>query len=171
MPEIVKTKLISRHHDDPLASHFRIDKTQELITRKYYWPTLRRDVEAYVTGCNVCLALKSVKHKLYSDLQSLPVLMHRWKDLSMDFVTGLPVSTNRKGETYDIILVIVNNLTKMVYYEAVKVTINAPGLAEVIIELIGRHHGLSDSIVSDRGLVFTSKFWSSLCYFLGIKRK
>ncbi len=31
VPEIVKTELISRHHDDPLAGHFGIDKTRELI--------------------------------------------------------------------------------------------------------------------------------------------
>ena len=89
----------------------------------------------------------------------------------MDFVTGLPVSTNWKGETYDSILVIVDRLTKMVHYEPVKVTIDAPGLAEVIIDVVVRHHGLPDSIVSDWGSVFTSKFWSSLCYFLGIKRR
>ncbi len=59
----------------------------------------------------------------------------------------------------------------MIYYETVMVTINALGLAEVIIEAVVWHHGLSDSIVSDRGSVFTSKFWSSLCYFLGIKQK
>ncbi len=59
----------------------------------------------------------------------------------------------------------------MVYYEPVKVTIDALGLAEVIIEAVMLHHGLPDSIVSDWGSVFTSKFWSSLCYFLGIKRK
>ena len=89
----------------------------------------------------------------------------------MDFVTGLPVSTNWKGETYDSILVIVDRLTKMVHYEAVKVTIDALGLAEVIIDVVVQHHGLSASIVSDRGSVFTSKFWSSLFYFLGIKRR
>ncbi len=59
----------------------------------------------------------------------------------------------------------------MVYYIPVKVTIDAPGLAEVIIDVVVRHHGVSDSIVMDRGSLFTSKFWSSLCYFLGIKRK
>ena len=31
--------------------------------------------------------------------------------------------------------------------------------------------GLPDSIVSDRGSVFTAKFWSSLCYHLKIKQK
>ena len=89
----------------------------------------------------------------------------------MDFVTGLPVSTNWKGETYDSILVIVDRLTKMVHYEPVKVTIDAPGLAEVIIDVVVRHHGLPDSIVSNRGSVLTSKFWSLLCYFLGIKQR
>ncbi len=171
VPEIVRTKLISRHHNDSLASHFGIDKTRELIARKYYWPTLHRDVEAYVTGCDVCLASKVVRHKPYDDLQSLLVPTHRWKDLSIDFVTGLPIFTNWKGDTYDSILVIVDRLTKMVYYKPVKVTIDAPGLAEVILDVVVRHHSLPDSIVSDWGSVFTSKFWSSLCYFLGIKQR
>ena len=89
----------------------------------------------------------------------------------MDFVTGLPLSADWKGDSYDSILVIVNRLTKMVHYELVKVTIDAPGLAEVIIDVVVRHHGLLDSIISDRGAIFTSKLWFSLCYFLGIKRR
>ena len=121
--------------------------------------------------CNVCLASKAVRHKLYGNLQSLPVTTYRWKDLLIDFVTGLPISTDWKGDSYDSILVIVDWLTKMVHYKLVKVTINASGLAEVIINMVVRHHGLPDSIVTDRELLFTSKFWSSLCYFLGIKRR
>ncbi len=97
--------------------------------------------------------------------------MHRWKDLSMDFVTGLPIFTNWKGDTYDSILVIVNRLTKMVHYKPVKVTINASSFVEVILDVVVRYHGLPDSIVNDRGSVFTSKFWSLLCYFIGIKRR
>ena len=89
----------------------------------------------------------------------------------MDFVTSLPISTNWKGDSYNSILVIVDWLTKMVHYEPVKITIDAPGLAEVIIDVVVWHHGLPDSIVTDRGALFTSKFWSSLCYFLGIKRR
>ena len=171
IPEIIRTELISRHHDDPLAGHFGIEKTRELIARKYYWPTLRRDVDDYVRGCDVCLASKAVRHKPYGDLQSLPIPTHRWKDLLMDFVTGLPILTDWKGDSYDSILLIVNRLTKMVHYEPVKVTINAPGLAEVIIDVVVRHHGLPDSIVTNWRSLLTSKFWSLLCYFLGIKRR
>ncbi len=89
----------------------------------------------------------------------------------MDFVTGLPISADWKGDSYNSILVIVDRLTKMVHYEPVKVTIDAPGLAEVIIDVVVRYYGVPESIVTDRGLLFTSKFWSSLYYFLGIKKK
>ena len=55
------------------------------------------------------------------------------------------------------------------YYELVKVTIDTPRLAKVIIDVVVWHHGLPNLIVTDRGSLFTSKFWSSLCYFLGVK--
>ena len=171
VPEIIRSNVIIRHHDDPLVEHFGIDKTRELVGRKYYWPSLRKDVKNYVKRCDVCLALKAVRQKPYGDLQSLSVLTHRWIDLSMDFVTSLPLSTDWKSNSYNSILVIVNRLTKMVHYEPVKVTIDALGLAKVIIDLVVQHHGLPDSIISGREAIFTSKFWSSLCYFLGIKRR
>ena len=87
----------------------------------------------------------------------------------MDFVNGLPVSTDGKGETYNSILVIIDQLTKIVHYKPVKVTINNSGLTKVILNMVVWHHGLSKSIVSNRSSIFTSKFWSLLCYFLSIK--
>ena len=68
VPEAIRTEIISRHHDDPLAGHFGIDKTKDLVGQKYYWPSLRRDIEAYVKGCGVCLSSKTVRHKPYGDL-------------------------------------------------------------------------------------------------------
>ena len=158
VPEIIRIELISKHHDDPLAKHFGIKKSRKLVTRKYYWPMLCHDVDNYVKGCNVCLTSKAFWHKPYNDLQSLPIPTHCWKNLSIDFVTGLPISTDWKGDSYDSILVIVNWLIKMVHYEPVKVTINAPGLAKVIIDVVVKHHGLSNSIITNRESLFTSKF-------------
>ena len=48
--EIIRSEFISCHHDDRLAGHFGIDKTRELVGRKYYWPSLRKDIESYVQG-------------------------------------------------------------------------------------------------------------------------
>ncbi len=74
----------------------------------------------------------------------------------MDFVTGLPISADWKRDSYDSILVIVDRLTKIIHYEPVKVMIDVPGLTE--IDVVVRHHGVPESIVTDRGSVFRSIF-------------
>lgn len=81
-------------------------------------------------------------HKPYNNLQVLLVLTHPWKDLSINFVTALPISTNWKVQAYDSILIIVNRFMKMVSNELVKMTINTLELAEVIIDMMVKHHGL-----------------------------
>ena len=68
MPKAIRIELINCYHDDPLAGYFKIKKTRELLAQKYYWPTFRHSVEAYVKGCDMCLALKTVRHKPYGDL-------------------------------------------------------------------------------------------------------
>ena len=169
--EIIQIELISRYHNDLLVGHFGIKKSRKLVVRKYYWPTLCHNVKDYVKRCDICLALKTLWHKPFGDLQSLTVATYHWKNLLMDIVTGLPFSTAWKRYSYDLILVIVNWLTKLVHLKPVMITINAPGLAKIIIDVVVKHHGLSDSIVTNRALLFTSKFWLLLCYFLNIKRR
>ena len=58
----------------------------------------------------------------------------------------------------------------MIYYKPGKISIDVPGLAKVIIDVLVRHYGLLDSIVFDQASLFTLKFWSFLCYFVRIKR-
>ena len=89
----------------------------------------------------------------------------------MDFVNGLPISLDWKEDNYDFILVIVDWLTKMVHYKLVNITLDAPGLAKVIIDVVVGHHELPNSIFTNRGSFFTSKFWSLLYYFFSIKRR
>lgn len=72
----------------------------------------------------------------------------------MDFMTGLPISADCKGGSYNSIFVIVDRLTMIVRYEPVQGTITAPALAEVILDVVVRCH----LIVRNRGLVFNSKF-------------
>ena len=49
--------------------------------------------------------------------------------------------------------------------------INTLGLTKVIIHIIICHYRVLESIVIDQGLLFISKFWSLLYYFLRIKNK
>ncbi len=59
----------------------------------------------------------------------------------------------------------------MVLYKPVKITINILDLAKIILNVVVQYYSLLNSIMSNWSLVFTSKFRSSLCYFLEIKQK
>ena len=73
----------------------------------------------------------------------------------MDFVIGL----SRSRDGYDSIWVIVDRLTKSAHFLPVKATYFVAKLAKLYIKHIVCLHGVPTSIVSDRGSVFTSRFW------------
>lgn len=62
-------------------------------------------------------SLKAVKRKPHDNLLSLLVSTYGWKDLTIIFVIGLPFSIDEKEDSYDIILAILEQLTKMLFYE------------------------------------------------------
>jgi transposase InsO family protein len=81
----------------------------------------------------------------------------------MDFITGLP--TTPKGN--DLIWVIVDCLTKSAHFLPVKNTFRPPQYAEKYIAEIVQLHGITKTIVSDRGSQFTTHFWEHLHKGLG----
>ena len=77
----------------------------------------------------------------------------------MDFITDLPLSINKTtGVVYDSLLVIVNRYTKVSKYIPCLKTTLAEDLADLFLDNWFKDQGLPTNIISDRGLVFTSKF-------------
>ena len=165
-----REEILKLHHDDPLAGHFGRVRTLELIRRKYEWPKMAKDVRNYVSTCTTCQRVKPARHKPYGELQSLPLPSRPWSDITMDFITDLPPS-KKNGRAYDCILVVVDRYTKMSRYIPTRKTIDATGLADIFFSKIHRLYGAPESIVSDRGTVFTAKYWSAFCYQLRIRRR
>jgi len=64
----------------------------------------------------------------------------------MDFVGPLPKSASG----HDMILVIIDRLTKMATFIATYSTTTSKDIAELFLQEVFRHHGLPLSIVSDR---------------------
>jgi transposase InsO family protein len=166
----LREEILQRCHDDPLAGHFGVDKTSELVRRGYFWPKLTEHVQEYVQTCGICQRSKAKRHRPYGELASLPVPTKPWEEISMDFITDLPPSESGKA-VYDAILVVVDRFTKMARYLPVRKDMDAEGLANVFLPHIVCRFGTPAGIVSDRGSLFTSEFWSSLCYQLKMKRK
>lgn len=84
----------------------------------------------------------------------------------MDFVVKLPLS-----QGFDSVFVVVDRMTKMAHFIPCKEAMDATELARLFITNVFRLHGLPDDIVSDRGSLFTSKFWKKLSEMTGIKSK
>ncbi len=67
----------------------------------------------------------------------------------MDYVTRLLVFLKWKSENYNLILVIVDQLIKIIYYEPVKIIIDVFNLEEVILDVVMQYHKLFNSIISN----------------------
>ena len=59
---------------------------------------------------------------------------------------------------YDSILVIVDRFTKLAQYIPVRKTIDIVELVDIFIHYIFKDFSYSKGIISNRGIVFTSKF-------------
>jgi hypothetical protein len=163
-------ELLYLYHDDQLAGHWGVDKTKELLERKFYWPGLAADVREYVTTCSICQHTAIPRHKPYGKLEPLPVPERPWQEVSLDFITQLPSSYIGTAK-YDAILVVVDRYTKMAKFIPTTTDLAAPEFAALFHENIELKYGSPRGIVSDRDTRITSKFWAEVCSYSLIKRR
>ncbi|KAL1917251.1 uncharacterized protein VTP21DRAFT_4907 [Calcarisporiella thermophila] len=83
----------------------------------------------------------------------------------MDLIVQLP----RIRTGFDIIVVFVDQLTKMAHFVPTTTTISAPELARIYFDTIFRYHGLPEANISDRDPRFISNFWNALFRILDTK--
>ncbi len=131
---------------------------------------MRADVDDYVSSCAICLGSKAKHHREYGELNALPIPSAPMQELSMDFIVGLP-STFYENHQVNCILVIVDRFTKLTHLFPVNTEITSIQLATLFHQKIECVYGSPTGIVSDRGSLFTSHFWSDLCYYSKIKKR
>ena len=131
---------------------------------------MQSEVHKYVDTCSVCQRMKVPRHRPYGELMPLPPPEGPWQSIAMDFIVGLPPSKHRE-QVFDSVLVVVDRHSKMVRLIPCDKGITAQGLGIVLLDEVFSRFGVPKSIVSDRGSLFTSKYWETMCYYLTIKRK
>ena len=69
--EGLRTTIISRCHDNPLAGHGGTAKTTELITRQYYWPMMRETIKQYIKNCHMITGKETTAENMENLHQTL----------------------------------------------------------------------------------------------------
>ena len=159
----LRKELFDEAHRAKYTLHPGATKMYKDLRRSFWGRHLRRDVAIYVSRCFTCQQVKIEHQRPAGVLQPLPVPEWKWAEISMDFVVGLP----RRKSGNDSIWVIMDRLTKSAHFIPVKTTFTAERLARIFIQEIVRLHGVAESIVSDRGSTFTSRFWRSFQEAMG----
>jgi hypothetical protein len=161
----LRQQILDEAHLSRYSIHPGSTKMYQDLTQHYWWTKMKIEIARYVAECDTYRRVKAVHMKTAGPLQSLPVPTWKWKDISMDFIVGLPTTT--KG--FDSICVIVDRLTKIAHFLPVKTDHPVVVYAQLYIARILSLHGVPKTIVSDCGQQFVSKFWRELHKSLGTK--
>ncbi|KAL2094471.1 hypothetical protein ACEWY4_009190 [Coilia grayii] len=124
-----------------LSCHPGARRTLSFIRRRFWWPSLGKDVHRFVSSCPVCAQSKRATQPPSGLLQPLSIPKRPWSHIALDFVTGLPYPLPKLPSAKETANLMVTNVFKL--------------------------HGLPVEVVSDRGPQFTSRFWQAFCKMLG----
>ncbi|GJZ21303.1 putative reverse transcriptase domain-containing protein [Tanacetum coccineum] len=108
--------------------------------------------------CLTCAKVKA-KHQIPSGLLVQPEIPQwKWDNITMDFVTNLPKSS----QGYDTFWCFIDRLTKSAIFVPMRETDPLEKLARMYLKDVVTRHGILVSIICDRDPRFASHFWRSL---------
>jgi len=147
----LRAEIIQLHHNTLVGGHGGQWKTVELVTWNFWWLGVTKEVKHYVKGYNAYQCNKNCTERPAGKLMPNSIPEKPWTHISADFITKLPLA-----QEYNLILVVVDRLTKIVHFIPTTEKISAEGLARLFRDNVWKLHGLPESIISDRGLQFVA---------------
>ncbi|GKF19824.1 putative reverse transcriptase domain-containing protein, partial [Tanacetum coccineum] len=133
------------------------------MKKLYWWPNMKADIATYVSKCLTCAKVKAKHQRPSRLLVQLVIPEWKWDNITMDFITKLPKSS----QDFHTIWVIVDRLTKSAHFLPIRENDPLDKLARLYLNRIVARHGIPFSIICDRDGRFTSNFWKSFQKTLG----
>ena len=148
----MKEEVMKEAHHSRFIVHPRETKMYHDLRLQYWWQGMKWDVAQFISRCLTCQQVKVEHQKQVGLLQPPPRAKWKWDHVMMDFMTGLPRTPQSKDSGW----VIVDRLTKLAHFLAMRITDLVFALGKLYVKEILRLHGVPLSIVSDRDPRFTS---------------
>jgi hypothetical protein len=153
----LKSTVLFELHATPTTGHSGFTKTYDRVKHSFFWDGMKQDIHNLVVECDVCQRNKGETFKSSGTLQPLPIPPAIWKDISLDFIIGLPKSGNKS-----VIMVVVDCLSKYAHFCALQHPFTLSTVAQIFMDQVFKLHGMPHSIVFYRDPTFTSNFWQEL---------
>ena len=147
--------------------HPGISKMLIEIRQKLYYPGIAKIVKKWVQGCEICIKDKRIPIPLITPkLLNLPEWDLGPEDaMQIDLLPNLPPSGG-----YENIIPAIDVFSR--YLFAYPVTdASATNTAKVIIDIMTKHTYLPTTLITDKGMAFTSKLLAEVAQILGIQIK
>ncbi|GJZ22385.1 putative reverse transcriptase domain-containing protein [Tanacetum coccineum] len=159
----LRTVIMHESHKSKYSIHPGSDKMYQDMKKLYWWPNMKANIATYVSKCLTCAKVKA-EHQRPSGLLVQPdIPQWKWDNITMDFVTKLPKSS----QGYDTIWVIVDRLTKSAIFVPMRETESMDKLTRMYLKEVITKHVIPLLIICDRDPRFASHFWRSLQNALG----
>ena len=160
VPEPFRREVFNLIHN---LAHPGTKSTCKLISARFVWNGLNRDVRRWTRTCNACQQSKIHRYTT-APIHKFDLPDRRFDDIHVDIVGPLPQS---HGFCY--LFTCIDRYTR--WTEAIPmVDMTAESCARALLDGWISRFGLPRSIMSDRGRQFESNLWASLMLLLGIKR-
>ncbi|KAL7304381.1 hypothetical protein TKK_0003180 [Trichogramma kaykai] len=161
VPKCMRKSLAVRFHD--YSGHQGLERTLELMARKYYFRGMRRYIKQHIHACFQCLAAKTRPGRQLGELHPILPGTRPFETIHVDHVG--PFVRSSRGNKY--VYVLIDNLTKFVILTAMKDT-KANNVVKYVENFVC-DFGASKRIIADRGACFTSGRFKEFCVKHGIK--
>ena len=88
----LRNQILDEARSSKLSIHPRSSKMYQDLKTHFWWTKMKKEIAAYVTRCDNYSRVKAIYLKSAGLLQSLPIQGWKWEEISMDFITGLPMT-------------------------------------------------------------------------------
>ncbi|WVZ84512.1 hypothetical protein U9M48_031541 [Paspalum notatum var. saurae] len=150
----LRKRILDEAHTSMFTMHPGSNKMYQDLKQMFWWTQIAK----YISECDVYQRIKADHRKPAGMLQPLELPAWKWENIHIDFIVGLPLT--QKG--YDSIWVVIDRFTKAAHFLPVKTTYRAKQYAKLYISRVLALHGVPQTITSDRGSLFVSRFWEHL---------